>query len=510
MHEALAPRTVPIPLRRSVPGGRPLPWLAGVGAAFVLAQLLLVVPGSGMGWDESVYTSQVSGHAPAAFFSAPRARGISFLAAPVAAFTPSVTALRVYLALLSGAGLSASLWVWRDLLPARVLATAGALFASLWITLYYGPSVMPNLWSAFGALAATGFFVRLARGAGDRRAGAGLVLSVAVVALMRPPDGLWLGLALGAAALCVRRWRRPGLLALLAAGFALGSAEWIVEAYVRYGGLTARLHRASEIQGGMGWHMAVDDQVRSLAGRTLCRPCDIPWQHPATALWWFALPLLAVAGILVTPWGRRRATAVVPAVTAAIVAVPYLFLIDYAAPRFLLPSYALLALPVARSLWWLATDRHGRLRTAATSLVALALAGHLAVQYAVLANNTAEVRASHRDFTRAAARLHQLGVRPPCVISGDHSVQLSFYTRCSSRQTGGPDASITAAGVRAATRSSAVTVVVPPGGRPHPVAGEWRREPLAPDSSASRFHGYTVYLPSSVRSSGSAQGGSPR
>ncbi|WP_197351971.1 hypothetical protein [Streptomyces bathyalis] len=508
MHEALAPRTAPIPLRRRAHDGRPLPWLAGVAAAFVLAQLLLVVPGSGMGWDESVYTSQVSGHAPAAFFSAPRARGISFLAAPVAALTSSITALRVYLALLSGAGLFASLWVWRGMLPARVLATAGALFASLWITLYYGPSVMPNLWTAFGALAATGCFVRLARNREDRRARTGLVVSVAVVALMRPPDGFWLVLALGAVAVCVRRWRRPGLLALLAAGFALGSAEWIVEAYVRYGGLFERLHRAGEIQGGMGWHMAADDQIRSLAGRTLCRPCDIPWQHPATALWWFALPLLALAGTLVTPWGRRRATAVVPAVTAVVVAVPYLFLIDYAAPRFLLPSYALLALPVARLLWWVAADRHGRLRMGATSLVALGLAGHLAVQYAVLANNTAEVRTSHRDFTSAAARLQQLGVRPPCVISGDHSVQLSFYTGCTSRQTGGPDASITGAGVLAASRTSAVTVVVPPGGRPHPVAQEWRRESLAPSSSASRFHGYEVYLPATVRPT--AQGGSGR
>ncbi|MFF4650768.1 hypothetical protein [Streptomyces sp. NPDC001380] len=56
--------------------------LAAVAAAFTAAQLLLVVPGTGLGWDETVYVSQVDPRVPAAFFSAPRARGISWLAAP--------------------------------------------------------------------------------------------------------------------------------------------------------------------------------------------------------------------------------------------------------------------------------------------------------------------------------------------------------------------------------------------------------------------------------------------
>lgn len=47
------------------------PWLAAVAASFTALQLALVVPGSGLGWDETVYTSQVSGSVPAAFFSAP-------------------------------------------------------------------------------------------------------------------------------------------------------------------------------------------------------------------------------------------------------------------------------------------------------------------------------------------------------------------------------------------------------------------------------------------------------
>src|SRR5690349_4464578 len=77
--------------------------IAVVAGAFLLAQLLLVRPGLGLGWDETVYVSQVSAHAPAAYFSAPRARGISLLVAPVTSWSSSTALLRVYLAVLSSA-----------------------------------------------------------------------------------------------------------------------------------------------------------------------------------------------------------------------------------------------------------------------------------------------------------------------------------------------------------------------------------------------------------------------
>ncbi|WP_457463723.1 hypothetical protein [Streptomyces sp. TE5632] len=46
-------------------------WCAGITAAFTLLRLILVVPGTCLGWDETVYVSQVGDHAPAAYFSAP-------------------------------------------------------------------------------------------------------------------------------------------------------------------------------------------------------------------------------------------------------------------------------------------------------------------------------------------------------------------------------------------------------------------------------------------------------
>ncbi|MET7953688.1 hypothetical protein QBW33_28920 [Streptomyces sp. B21-104] len=141
----------------------PLPWLTAVALLFAAVQLAFVVPGSGLSWDETVYVSQVGGNAPAAYFSAPRARGISYLVAPVAALTTSTTAVRTYLALLSAAALFGALRIWRTVLPTPVLAGAGALFAALWPTLFYGPAAMPNLWCALGSLAATGWTVRILR-----------------------------------------------------------------------------------------------------------------------------------------------------------------------------------------------------------------------------------------------------------------------------------------------------------------------------------------------------------
>ncbi|MER6969104.1 hypothetical protein ABT408_36670, partial [Streptomyces halstedii] len=191
----------------------------------------------GLGWDETVYVSQVSGHAPAAFFSAPRARGVSVLVAPIATWSSSTVLLRVYLAVLSGLALFVALRVWRALFPARVLAAAGALFATLWVTLFYGPQAMPNYWVAVGALACAGCFLRATADRADRAALWGIGLSAALMTLMRPTDAVWATLPLLVAAVALPRWRRARPFAVLVAGLLAGGVEWIAEAYAFYGGL---------------------------------------------------------------------------------------------------------------------------------------------------------------------------------------------------------------------------------------------------------------------------------
>lgn len=482
--------------------------LAVVAALFTVLQLAIVLPGSPLGWDETVYFSQVSPDRPSAFFSAPRARGISYLVAPVAVLTTSTEALRAYLALLSGGALFLAFAAWRRLLPPALLAGAAALFASLWITQYYGPQAMPNLWVAFAALAGTGCFLRVVRPVPDRwgvrvPAGpgmyAGIAAAVAFAALMRPTDAAWLALPLAGAALTIRPWRRPVVLALLAAGLVVGSLPWIAEAYLHYGGLSARLHRASEIQGGMGLHMAVDDQIRSLQGRSLCRPCNVPWSHPLTGVWWFLLPLLAAGGALAGVRARRTAVLLLPVLAGLSLSVPYLFLIDYAAPRFLLPTYALLSLPVAYCCYRIVAGVRPRWRPVTGGLLVTALALHVAAQYGVLQDVASRARAARDGQERATAALNAAGLRPPCTVSGEHAVQMGWSLGCASRQVSGHDESITPAGLLAVAEDLPAAFLVA-GSRPVPdYVRQWRTVPLP---KVWGLRDYRAYVSPSARPAG--------
>ncbi|MET9404893.1 hypothetical protein ABZX90_03735 [Streptomyces sp. NPDC002935] len=481
----------PRPGRAGVAAGSPLP-LAALAVAFVLIQLLFVIPGLNLNWDESVYASQVTPHIPAAYFSAPRARGIPVLLAPLTFLTSSTLALRIYLAVLSATGLSVALWVWRRLLPMPVVALAGVLFSGLWVTQLYGPQAMPNLWVALCALAAVGCFLRAAGDRRDRRALVGLCLAVAAAALLRPSDAVWLSLPMAAACLFVRRWRRPTLLAVLLAGLALGGVQWIVEAYLSYGGVAARLHRSSAIEGGIGWHLAVGDQLRTLAGGPeLCRPCSVPWRHRTSAIWWLATPLAAAAGVVLAGRVRRLATALLPAVCGASVAVPYLLLIDYAAPRFLLPAYALLSLPVADALAASARSVRPRLRLAATALVAALVVAQLVSQHVILDRAVRTAADGTGDYARIAADLRKHGVRPPCLITGRLATPVGYQARCASGQITGHNRNTTVAEILATARHEPVAVLVEPHHKPPAYARHWNVHRLP---GLRVHHGYRVYL----------------
>lgn len=444
--------------------------LAAVAGAFTLAQLVLVRPGLGLGWDETVYVSQLSAHAPAAFFSAPRARGISLLVAPVTSWSSSTTLLRVYLAALSGLALFLALRAWRGLFPVRVLALAGALFASLWVTLLYGLQAMPNYWVAVGALAAAGCCLRARADRSDRAALWGLVASASLMAWMRPTDAVWVTLPLLAFLVAVRHWR---LLVALLAGLASGAAEWVIEAYVSYGGLTQRLDEASAIEGGLGWNVAVLDQLRSLGGRALCRPCTAEMPNPVVDVWWLVLPVLAVVGLVVAVRARRTTATLVPLACTATAAFPYLFMIGYAAPRFLLPAYALVAIPVADALIHLVTRPTGAWRRVAVSLLAIGLAGHLAIQLAVLERTVSRTNTQHRDWSRTAAELHRLGVSKPCLLTGQDAIPIAFYTGCASAATGGHNANTSRTTLDRTARRMPVADIRPVGSRPPAYARDW-------------------------------------
>ncbi|QTZ92921.1 hypothetical protein [Streptomyces auratus] len=546
------------PRARAVRSGpaRDLWWLAAVAVVFTACLLCSALATPGLGWDEAVYVSQVDPHRPAAFFSAPRARGVSFLLAPAAALTTSAPVLHCYLAVLSGAGLLLSLCVWRRLLPAPVPALGGALFAGLWVTLFYGPQAMPNLWVAYAALAATGCFLRavrkpsrqLAPRAG-RGAAVGMAAAVALAALMRPTDAVWLVVPLFAAALCVPTWRRPAVLVGLLAGLALGCAEWVAEAYLSYGGLLARLRQAARIQGGLGWHLSFDDHARALQGKTLCRPCHLAWDHPEAAVWWFVLPLAVIGAVWaalrardsggallgygpvwpaarrddrhplglapVPPAGLRGPTVpadgsgsaealyrcrpawagvrlrdsagpvhrygpaplVMAALAGLCLAAPYLLTVDYAAPRFLLPAYALLLMPAAWFLYWL-TRLPRRGQAWAVAALVLVLLGHEAVQLVIVHKMVQSTARAQTGIGRIAGMLRAAGVRPPCVVSGEEAVRVAYQVGCASRQPYGHDAGISPAALARLGAHRPAAVLVRTGDRPPAYARGWRPLPL--------------------------------
>ena len=435
-------------------------WLVAAGAAFTAAELLFVSPRMGLSWDEVVYVSQVSGHAPAAWFDPARARGVPLLVAPVAALTGSVAALRVYLSVVSGFGLTLALWAWRRLRPAWVLALAGAVFGGLWVAQYYGPQAMPDMWSALGGLAAVGCFLRWVRSGGSWSLG-GLGASVAFVALVRPGDAVYLAAPLAVASIAV--WRRWRAVAVIAAGLVAGGAEWVAEAYARFGGIGARLRAAGAEQGGFGLHFALPDELRALNGPTLCRPCTVGVRYPELDLWWFLLPVLVALAMLAArhAGGPGLASVILPVACGLCVAAQYLFMIDYAAPRFLLPAYALLAVPAADGLAFLVTGASPRLRPAMTAVLAGLLVVQLVAQHLVLDHEVGGTVTFHDDYTRIATALAAHDVRPPCLVQGVQYIPIAFDAGCASAGRAVP--------------GEAVAVLAGPHGRPPSPAGPWRR-----------------------------------
>ncbi|MFF7025844.1 hypothetical protein ACFY97_33120 [Streptomyces klenkii] len=481
--------------------------LAAVAAAYAVLQLCYAVAHMDLGWDESVYLSQVDPRTPAAYFSAPRSRGISFLAAPVVALTASTTALRVTLVLLSSAALYGAFAVWRPLLGRGRTALAAALFAGLWITVLSGPEVMPNLWIALAAVAATGFFLRArARGgAGSRstegRTLAGLAATLAAAALLRAPDAVWLALPLLLTCATVRAWRRLRVVAAVLGGLAAGGAQWAVEAYVRFGGIARRLADSSDTEGGMGAHLGAGLTAarRSLNGPQLCRPCRIANPSVTHSLWWLLLPVLvAAACALALRKGRAgggerkdtRAAVLLPVACALSLAAPYLLLLDYSAPRFLLPAYALLALPVADlAARAPAAFRAGPRRWAVAAALCAVLAAHLSVQLKELRVNTADARDTAVRYQRAAEGLRRLGLSAPCTVTGPRAQPIAYAAGCASAQTMGNNRSTTEAALaRTARRMPMAVLYDPADAYLPPYARTWHPHEL-------RGTGWIAYVP---------------
>ena len=110
----------------------------------------------------------------------------------------------------------------------------------------------------------------------------------------------------------------------------------------------------------------------------------------------------------------------------------YTVTISYAAPRFLLPAYALASIPAAQGLVWVA----GFLarwwwRAFWLTAVAAMLAVQLVSQLAILDRYVVPVQTAIRlQYVSVAEAVRAQGLRPPCVLVGHTAAPIAFSAGC--------------------------------------------------------------------------------
>lgn len=422
-----------------------------MGLLYGLLQAAAVGVHLPLAWDESVYASQVRG-GPRLLWTAPRARGVPALLWPVVHLTSSTAAMRGYLIVLTSVGLVLAYRPWLALRPGRAVPLAALCFATVWVTVFYGPAAMPNLYVALCAVAASGYFVRAGREAPARFPAAappgrlllaapparrllsaplaGLLASLALMSLVRPTDSLYLALPMVVAAAATRS-ARTRRLATVIAGVAVGWAVWSAEAVVAWGGPLARLRAARLEDAGSSWHANLLLYARTLGGPLeCCAPqWHAAWQHPLPALlWWLALVPLVASGIAVA--GRLRGAYLLALAMAAALAVQYVFTLSVVGVRHPLPVYALLALPVGEAVCRLAARPRPVLRAAVVALLVLGMAGHVAIQLRILKAVVDGSRRGGARYQAVAHELNRLGVRAPCAVAGTSGPPIAYAAGC--------------------------------------------------------------------------------
>jgi hypothetical protein len=413
-----------------------LVWAVSLGS--FATQMLVTSPRRSWSWDEAIYLSQVTRDAPALPFVASRARGISLLVAPLSSAGAPDWLIRLCLAAASSLVLAVvfRLWVPRVGMAAAIGAF---LFAAAWPSLFYGSEVMPNLWAA---LFGVGVVACLARSLAEERPArslrAGLVVFAALMALMRPPDALVLGLALGLGTAVSRRraWRT---LVPLGVGVALGWSPWLIEMSVRFGGPVEALRSARAISHLAGNGTGLLGQLALTDGPLLGPDAGaIPIEG---MLWWGGLTALTVVALA---QGRRTERALdvrLAAIGGAALTLEYLVLVTGLAPRFLLPALALLSLTTGCGLEDLRRARAARRTITAAAVLALAA-------WTVWQVDTLRAIEDHAVAERALPRtvgvaiherLADAGEHGPClVVSARDYPQVAFAARCRGRQLAGP------------------------------------------------------------------------
>jgi hypothetical protein len=408
-------------------------WLVLVSVLFLAAELTPALLRMPLGADEITYIARTSVRVSGVSLPPVHGQGVGLLAAPVTLLTNSVIALRVWMSVLSAVGLFLAVLCWRGLRPVRVLALAELILAGLAITQNSGVQVYPDWWGALGMLALTGLFLHAVNGTMRGRVVLPLIAFVSLmIALLRPQNVVFLMGPVILAALVVRRWRKPAVLTAMGVGVALGVLEWLVGAYLWFGGLGGRIHLAGQEPPSLRLYFALGTQLRSLNGPWYCTPpagCS-GWAVPYETPWWLAFLAVAVLGL----WaGRRtamRASSMLAAVSAAWVFVLYAFLVPFGAPRYLLPTFALMAILAADGIAWAVTESRWR-KLAVLASCAFLLLG--LVSQRLILQRQASYQTISRQFQAQAKQLMKFGVHAPCAML---NTSIAWYTGCTAPWTG--------------------------------------------------------------------------
>jgi hypothetical protein len=395
--------------------------LVAVGVGFFLLQIFFVGVHFGFTHDETVYLSQLNPAVPRFGWNAWRAWGMPVLMSPVTAFSSGVAPVRIWATVLSSGGLVLAFWPWVKVYRGWVVPVASLLFATSWVSIYFGNSVQPNLYIALGAVAAGGLFVRATYGDSvDRRRRVLVLLGFALMllSLIRPSDGLLVGVPLGLMCLVVPQVRRPIVVVPLAIGWVVGFLPWLVESFTTFGGPVHRYRLSNAYDAVGGLHL--NAHTASLYLRMLNGPfyagtvyggaggLSVSWLAVTCA----ALVLVAVGVVVSRELGRLTPTAIALVVTATLTLF-YVFLLRYGSVRFLLPMFALLSLPIAVALVWLSR------RTLLAALPICCVVGaNIGFHVANANTHLRQDRALRHEFQQIGQAIRGAGVQKPCVVLG--------------------------------------------------------------------------------------------
>jgi hypothetical protein len=362
------------------------------------------------GWDESIYLSQVTPEAEAMFLPAFRARGITYLVAPVTVAGGSVEHVRLFLMVVSSLAVAMTFALTIPLIG-MAAPIAGVLLSSSWLFVFNGSAVLPNLWAAILGVAMIAFAARRLAGGRTRD----LVLaaaSLAAMAIIRPTEAVVVFVAIG---LCLLLWWRASwrLTVALGIGLLLGLLPWFVEISIRFAGPLRGLRSAHTEH-----HFSLADAGGNLAAylaSTDGRPAaDVPVPG---VLWWSAVLVLTIVAI-VRSSGSRRAIVLLGTVGAVVLTVEYVAFVSAVSSRFLLPAYAFSAIPAALGL--VSLLRGGIIGRASGALVLVLVAPWIVWQAEVADRVWDEQRGSLVYFREAGLQLRTMADARPCAFMSPH------------------------------------------------------------------------------------------